>query len=169
MCDSSFNCCIFSHLWIGPGILVLGNYYFVHIAVLVFDKVVSYDHHIFLAVLHIVLVVDIALGTPPSLANTVHNLALDIHLFEHRAVGMEYVAAMHAALVEFDTLVVGVVGIVDNVEDVLLCVGVLFGQVGYLCFEQDSSCSSGFVVPKVVVATRHCWRICVLHVSVDAH
>ena len=81
--------------------------------------------------------------------NNVHDLALDTHLFENRVVGMEYMAAMHDSLLEVDTLVVGVVGIVDNVEDVLLCVGVLFGQVGYLCFEQDSSCSSGFVVPKV--------------------
>ena len=37
---------------------------------------------------------------------------------------------MHAALVEVDTLLVGVVGTVDTVEAVLLCVGVVFGQVG---------------------------------------
>ena len=43
---------------------------------------------------------------------------------------MEPVAAMHAALVEFDTLVVGVVGTLDTVEDVLLYVDVVFGQVG---------------------------------------
>ena len=82
-----------------------------------------------MSVLHNVPVVDIALG-PPPLANNVHDFALDIHLFEYRVVGMESVAAMHAALVEVDTLVVGVVGIVDTVEAVLLCVGVVFGQVG---------------------------------------
>ena len=43
---------------------------------------------------------------------------------------MEPMAAMHAALVEVDTLVVGVVGIVDNLEDVLLYMGVGFVQVG---------------------------------------
>ena len=65
----------------------------------------------------------------PPLANNSHNLALDNHLFEHRFVIMEPVAAMHAALVEVDTLVVGVVGTVDNMESVLLCVGVVFVQV----------------------------------------
>ena len=82
-----------------------------------------------MSVLHTVPIVDIALG-PPSLANNVHGLALDIHLFEHRVVGMESVAAMNAALVKVDTLVVGVVGIVDTVEAFLLCVGVVFGLVG---------------------------------------
>ena len=61
--------------------------------------------------------------------NNVHNLALDIHFLEHRVVGMEPVAAMHAALVEVDTLVVGFMGTVDTAEAVLLCVGVVFGQV----------------------------------------
>ena len=116
VCDISSNCCIFSQLWRGPGIL--GNYYFGHTAVLVLDKVVSYDYHIFWAVLHIFLVVDIALNQLP-LANNIHDLILDIHLFEHRVVGMEPVMAMHAALVEVDTLVVAVVGIVDTLEDVL--------------------------------------------------
>ena len=37
---------------------------------------------------------------------------------------------MHAALVEFDTLVVEVVGTVDVVVAFLLCVVVVFGQVG---------------------------------------
>ena len=60
VCDSSFNCCIFSHLCMGPGILVLGNYYFGHTAVLVLDKVVRYNHHSVEAVLHIVLLI------PPS-------------------------------------------------------------------------------------------------------
>ena len=43
---------------------------------------------------------------------------------------MEFVAAMHAAFVEVDTLVVGVVGTVDTVDAVLLCVGIVFGQLG---------------------------------------
>ena len=94
----------------------------------VLGKVVSYYPHIVLSVLHNVPVVDIALGTPP-LANNAHNLALDIHLFEHRVVGMESVAAMYSALVEVDTLVVRVVCIVDTVEAVLLCVDVVFSQV----------------------------------------
>ena len=128
----------------GPGIL--GNYYFSHTAVLVIDKVVIYDHHIVGAVLHIFLVVDIALGQPP-LENKVHDLVLDNHLFEHRVFSMKPVVAMHAELVEVDTVVVGVVGTVDNVETVLLCVGVGSDKVGYLGFEQDSSCSSGFVAP----------------------
>ena len=64
------------------------------------------------------------------LANNVHNLALDNYLFENRVVGMEPVSVMYAALVEVDNLVVGVVGTVDTVEAVLLCVGVVFGQVG---------------------------------------
>ena len=164
VCGSSSNFCIFSHLWMGPGIL--GNYYFGHTDVMVLDKVVNYNHHIFGEVLHIVPVVDIYLG-PPPLENNVHDLALNKHLFEHRVVGMEPVAAMSAALVEVDTLVVEVVGTVNTVEAVLLCVVFGFGQVGYLGFEQDSSCSSGFVAPKVFVVTRHCWRICLLHVSVD--
>ena len=42
---------------------------------------------------------------------------------------MEYVAEMYAALVEVNILVVGVVGTVDTVEDLLLCVGVVFVQV----------------------------------------
>ena len=62
----------------GPGIL--GNYYFGHTDVMVLDKVVSYDPHIFGSVLHNVSAVDIVLG-PPPLANNVHNLALDNHLF----------------------------------------------------------------------------------------
>ena len=95
---------------------------------MVLDKVVNYGHHIFGAVLHIFPVVDIALG-PPPLANNIHNLAFNNHLFEHRVVGIEPVATMHAALVEVDTLVVGVVGTVYNVDDVLLCVGFRFGQV----------------------------------------
>ena len=115
----------------GPGIL--GNYYFGHTAVMVLDKVVSYDPHIFGLVLNIVPVSDIALG-PPPLANNVHDLSLDNHLFEHRVVSMEPVAEMHAALLEVDKLVVGIVGTVDIVENVLLCVGVGFGQVGYLGF-----------------------------------
>ena len=69
----------------GPGIL--GNYYFKKTAVLVLDKVVRYHHHIVGEVLHIVLVVHIALGQLP-LANNVHNLVLNKHLFEHRVVGM---------------------------------------------------------------------------------
>ena len=104
-------------------------YYFGHTDVVVLGKFVSYDPHIVLSVLHNVPVVDIALGAPP-LVNNVHDLALNIHLFEHRVVGMEYVAAMNAALVKVDTLVVGVVGIVDTVEAVMLCVGVVFDQVG---------------------------------------
>ena len=39
-------------------------------------------------------------------------------------------AAMHDALLEVDTLVVGVVGTVDTVEDFLFCVGVGFDQMG---------------------------------------
>ena len=111
----------------GPGIL--GNNYFVHTAVIVLDKVVSYDNHIVGEVLHIVPVVDIALG-PPPLANNVHNLALNNHLIEHRIFGMKPVAEMYTVLVEVDTLMVDVVGTVDTVEAVLLCVGVGFGQVG---------------------------------------
>ena len=80
-------------------------------------------------VLHNVPVVYIALG-PPPLANNVHDLTLDIHPFEHRVFGMESMATMYDALVEVDTLVVGVAGIVDTVEAVLLCVRVVFGQVG---------------------------------------
>ena len=148
----------------GPGIL--GNYYFGHNAVMVLDKFVSYDPHIVGLVLHNVPVVDIALG-PPPLANNVHDLALDNHLFEHRVVGMEPVAAMHDELVEVDTIVVGVLGTADTVEAVLLCLGVVVGQVVQMDFEQDSSCSSGFVVPDVFVVTRHCWRICLLPVAVD--
>ena len=111
----------------GPGIL--GNYYFSHTAVIVIDKVVSYDHHIVGAVLHILPVVDISLGQLP-LVNNVHDLVLDNHIFEHRVVGMEPMASMNAALMDFDKIVVGVVGNVDTVENVLLCVGVVFGQVG---------------------------------------
>ena len=96
---------------------------------MVLGKVVRYDPHIVVSVLHNVPVVGIALG-PPPLANNVHDLAINIHIFSLRVISMESVAAMHAALVEFDTLVVGVVGIVDTVEAVLLCVGVVFGQVG---------------------------------------
>ena len=107
----------------------LGYYYFGHISVMVRDKVVCYGPHIFGSVLHNVPAFGIALG-PPPLSNNVHDLALDIHLFEYRVFGMEYVVAMHAILVEVDTLVVGFVGIVDTVESVLLCVGVVFGQVG---------------------------------------
>ena len=66
---------------------------------MVLGKVVSYDPHIVGSVLHNVPFVDIALG-PPPLTNNVHNLALDIHLFEHRVVGMKYVAVMHVELVE---------------------------------------------------------------------
>ena len=95
---------------------------------MVCDKVVSYNPHIVGLVLHNVPVVDIALELPP-LANNVHNLDLNNHLFEHRFVGMEYVAEMYAALVEVNILVVGVVGTVDTVEDLLLCVGVVFVQV----------------------------------------
>ena len=80
----------------GPGIL--GNYYFSHNAVMVLDKIVSYDPHIVGSVLHNVPVVDIDLG-PPPLANNVHNLALNNYIFEHRVVGMEPVAEIHAALV----------------------------------------------------------------------
>ena len=148
------------------GFGTLGYYYFIHTAVMVLGKVVSYDPHIVVPVLHNVPVVYIALG-PPPLANNVHDLALGIHLFEHRVVGVASVAAMHSALVEVDTFLVGVVSIVYTVEAFLLCVCVVFGQVGYLSFEQDSSCSSGFVAPKVFVVTRHCWRICLLCVAVD--
>ena len=95
----------------GPGIL--GNYYSGHTTLVVLDKVVSYDPLIVGSVLHNFYVVDIALGSPP-LANNVHDLALDNHLFEHRVVVMEPVTEMHAALVEVDTLVAGVVGIVDT-------------------------------------------------------
>ena len=133
---------------------------------MVLGKVVSYDPHIVGLVLHIVPVVDIALGSPP-LENNVHDLPLNNHLFDHRFVGMETLTVMHAALVEVDTILVGVVGTLDTVEDVLLCVGVGFGQVGYLGFEQYSSCSSGFVAPNVFVVTCHCWRICLLRVAVD--
>ena len=42
---------------------------------------------------------------------------------------MEPVSAMCAALVEVDTLVVGVVGTTDNVKAVLLCMGVVFEQI----------------------------------------
>ena len=117
----------------GPGIL--GNYYFGHTAVMMLDKVVNYDHHIVGAVFHIVHVLYIALG-PPPLVNNIHELSLNNHLFQHRFVGMEPVADMHAAMVEVDTLMVGVVGTVntvdtvDTVKAVLLCVGVGFGQVG---------------------------------------
>ena len=96
---------------------------------MVLDKFLIYDQHIVREVLHIVPVVDIALGKLP-LENNVHDLVLDNHLFEHRVVGVEPVAEMHAALVEVDTLVVGVVGNLDTVEAVLLCVGVGFGQMG---------------------------------------
>ena len=96
---------------------------------MVLDKVVSYDPHIVRPVLHNVPVADIAFGTPP-LANNVHDLALDNHLFEHRVVGMEPMAEMHATLVEVDNLVVWVVVTVDALEAFLLCVGIVFGQVG---------------------------------------
>ena len=148
----------------GPVILVI--YYFGHTALLVLDKVVSYEHHIVGVVLHIFLVVDIFIEHLP-LANNIHDLVLNNHLFKHRVVGMETVVLIHAAFVEVDTLIVGVVGTVYTVADFLLCVGVGFGQVVYLGFEQDSSCSSGFVPPSFFVATRHCWRTCVLHVAVD--
>ena len=108
---------------------ILGYYYFSHTAVMVLYMIVCYDPHIFGSVLHNFHVVDISLR-PPPLANILHNIALDIHLFEHRVVGMEPVAEMHAALVVVDTLVVGVVGTVDTVGGVLLCVGVVFVQVG---------------------------------------
>ena len=111
----------------GPGIL--GNYYFVHTAVMVLDKVVNYDHYIVGAVLHIVPGVDIALG-PPPLANKFHELALNNHLFEHRVVGMEPVVEIHTALVEVDTLSVGILDTVNTVEAVLLWVGVDYEQVG---------------------------------------
>ena len=107
VCGSSSNSCIFLYSCMGPGIL--GNYYFGHTDVMVLDKVVSYDPHIFGLVLNIFPVSNIALG-PPPLANNVRDLALDNHLFENRVVGMEPVAAMNAALVEVDTLMVGVVG-----------------------------------------------------------
>ena len=86
---------------------------------MVLDTVVSYDPHIVGSVLHNVHVVDISLGLP-FLPNNVHDLDLDIHLFEHRVVGMEHVAVLHAALMEFDTLLVGVVGTVDTVEAVII-------------------------------------------------
>ena len=121
----------------GPGII--GNHYFGHTAVMVLDKVVSYNPHIFGLVLQNVPVVYISLW-PPPLENNVHNLALNIHLFEHRVVGIESVAALHSAFVGVYTLVVGFVGTVDTVEAVLFCVGVVFGLAGYLGFEQDSSC-----------------------------
>ena len=95
---------------------------------MVLGKFVRYDPHIVGSVLHNFPVSGISLG-PPPLANNVHDIALDIHLFENRVVGMEYVAAMHAALVEVDTLVVGFFGTVDTVEAILLYVGVVFGQV----------------------------------------
>ena len=82
------------------GPVILGNYYFRYNDVLVPDKVVSYDHHIVRAVLHIFLVVDIALGKLP-LANNVHNLALNNHLLEHRVVSIEPVVEMHA---DWDTM-----------------------------------------------------------------
>ena len=85
VCGSSYNCCIFSNLWMVTGILV--NYYFVHTGVMVLGKFLRYDPHIVGSVLHNVLVVDIALG-PPPLVNNVHDLALDNHIFEHRVVGM---------------------------------------------------------------------------------
>ena len=96
----------------GPGIL--GNYYFRHTDVMVLDKVLSYNHHIVGSILHNVPIFDIALG-PPPLTNNVHNFALDIHLFEHRVVGMEPMVAMHNALVDIDTLLVGVLITVDTV------------------------------------------------------
>ena len=95
---------------------------------MVLYNVLSYDPHIVGSVLNNVRVVCISLG-PLPLVNIVHDLDLDNHLFEHRVVGMAPVAEMHAALLEVDTLVVGVVGIVDTVEAILLCVGVVFGQV----------------------------------------
>ena len=107
---------------------ILGNYYFSHTSVMLIDKVVSYNHHIVWAVLHNVPVVYIVLGQPP-LSNKVHDLVLDNHIFEHRVVGMEPVSTMHASLVEVDILVVGVEGTVDNVEAIMLCVGVVFVQV----------------------------------------
>ena len=112
---------------------ILGNYSFGHTAVMVLDKVLSYDPHIVGSVLNTVPVVYIALG-PLPLANNFHDFDLYSHLFEQRVVGMEPVAAMHAALMEIDTLVVGVVSTVDTVEAVLLCVGAMFGQVIYLGF-----------------------------------
>ena len=118
-------------MWIGLGIL--GNYCFGYTAVFVLDKVVSYDHNIVGAGLHIFLVVDIDLGQL-SLANNVLNLVLDNHLIEYRVVGMEPVVTMNAALVEVDTLVVEVVGTVDTAEAILLCVGAGFGQVRYVGF-----------------------------------
>ena len=85
VCDSISNYCIFSHLWTGSG--TLGYYYFGHTAVTVLGKILRYDPHIVVSVLHNFPVVDITLGMPP-LANNVHDLALDIHLFEHWVVGM---------------------------------------------------------------------------------
>ena len=95
---------------------------------MVLDKVGSYDHHIVGVVLQIFPVVDISLGQLP-LANNIHDLVLDNHLFENRVVGMEPVVAIHSELVEVDTLVVGFVGTVDTVESGMLCVRVVFGQV----------------------------------------
>ena len=155
--------CVIKFLWMGSG--TLGYYYFGHTTGMVLGNVVSYDPHIVVSVLHNVPVVDISLG-PPPLANNVHNLALDIHLFEHRVVGMESVAAMHTALVEVDNLVGGVVGIVDTVKAVLLCVGVVFGYMGYMGFEQDSSCSSGFVAP-MFFGNSSLLKICLLRVAID--
>ena len=80
------------------GYEILSYYYFGHTAVMVLDKVVSYEPHIVGLVLHNFSVVDIAFG-PPPLTNNVHDLGLDNHLFEHRVVGMEPIAAIHAALV----------------------------------------------------------------------
>ena len=88
----------------GPGIL--GNHYFVHTDVMVIYKVVSYSQHTVGTVLHIVLLVDIALGQLP-LAKNVHDLVLDNHLFESMIVGMEPVVEMYAALVEVDKIVGG--------------------------------------------------------------
>ena len=111
------------YFWMGPGILVLGHYYFGHTAVLVIDKFLSYDHKIVGEILHIFLVVGNALGQLP-LVNNVHDLVLNNHLFEHRVVGMEPVVEMHTALVDVDTIVVLFVDIVDTVDDVLLWVSV---------------------------------------------
>ena len=91
-----------------------GYYYFGYTAVMVLGKVVSYEPQIVVLVLNNVPVVDISLG-PPPLTNNFHDLTLDIHLFEHRVFGMEFAAGMHAALVEVDTLLVGVVVILDTV------------------------------------------------------
>ena len=126
VCGNSSNCCIFSHLWVVSG--TLGYYYFRHTVVVVLVKVISYYPHIVVSVLHNVPFFYIALG-PPPLVNNVHDLALYIHLFEHRVFSMEYVTAMHAALVEVGTLLVGFVVILDTVEAFLFFVGVVFGQV----------------------------------------